>query len=145
MPAKRPHHRARSREPHFGLRLGVFLAVVVLVVGVAFWLLRPPPSSQSADLTVTMTMAGFQPGRLTIPAGQPIAVRLVNPDSRFHTDGGGVHQFAIPDLGIDVRVQPESAMVVQLPAAQPGTYAFYCDVCCGGKESPTMQGAIVVG
>ncbi len=26
----------------------------------------------------------------------------------------------------------------------PGTYDIYCDTCCGGKDSPTMHGAIVV-
>jgi heme/copper-type cytochrome/quinol oxidase subunit 2 len=69
---------------------------------------------------------------------------LVNPDSPYHTDGGGVHQFASPALGIDVKVQPQREAVVTIPAAKAGTYTFYCDICCGGKENPSMQGAIVV-
>jgi heme/copper-type cytochrome/quinol oxidase subunit 2 len=89
-------------------------------------------------------MAGFQPAELEIPADEPTAVRLVNPDSSFHTDGGGVHQFASPELGVDVKVQPESEAVVEIPASKPGTYTFYCDVCCGGKENPTMRGTVVV-
>jgi heme/copper-type cytochrome/quinol oxidase subunit 2 len=27
---------------------------------------------------------------------------------------------------------------------RPGTYVMYCDTCCGGKESPSMRGTIVI-
>jgi heme/copper-type cytochrome/quinol oxidase subunit 2 len=30
-----------------------------------------------------------------------------------------------------------------MPAA-PGEYDIYCDTCCGGKESPTMHGTLLV-
>ena len=72
-------------------------------------------------------------------------MRLVNPDSSHHTDGSGLHQFAIPELGLDVRVNPQSATVFTIPAAPAGTYTFYCDVCCGGKENPAMRGTLTVG
>ena len=139
-------HSGRHVQPksHFGLRLTIFIAVVVLVVGTAIWLVRPQMAQTAADQTVEVTMAGFQPARLAIPAGKLTSIRLINPDSPYHTDGGGVHQFAVPKLGIDIKVQPRSAAVVTIPAATAGTYTFYCDVCCGGKENPTMQGALVV-
>jgi heme/copper-type cytochrome/quinol oxidase subunit 2 len=54
------------------------------------------------------------------------------------------HQFAVPDLGIDVKVQPRSSAVVTLPAAKAGRYAFCYDTCCGGKDNPTMQGKLIV-
>lgn len=134
--------RAKSR---FWLRLVIFAGAVLIVAGTAAWLLRPQaPSSEAAEQTVKVTMAGFQPAKLQIPAEQPTTVRLVNPDSPFHTDGGGVHQFASPDLGIDAKVQPESEAVVEIPPTEPGTYTFYCDVCCGGKENPAMRGTLVV-
>ena len=89
-------------------------------------------------------MSGFTPPNLTLAAGKTTSIRLINPDSSHHTDGGGVHQFAVPGLDLDVKVQPESDTVFTIPASKPGTYAFYCDVCCGGKENPSMQGTIVV-
>ena len=140
------HHGRRVQpQPRFGLRLTVFAAVVVLVVGAATWLLRPQQISQgSVDQTIEVTMAGFTPPNLAIAAGKPTTIRLINPDSSHHTDGGGVHQFAVPGLGLDVKVQPESDKVFTIPAAKAGTYDFYCDVCCGGKENPSMQGKIVV-
>ncbi|HBY96256.1 MAG: cupredoxin domain-containing protein [Ardenticatenaceae bacterium] len=142
-----PFARARSEgrvESHFRLRLAVFLVVTLLVVATAAWLLRPQTLPAGASRTVSITMAGFDPSTLTIPAAQPVTVRLVNPDTQFHTDGGGVHQFAVPELGLDVKVQPKSSALVTIPAVAPGSYTFYCDVCCGGKENPTMQGTLVV-
>jgi hypothetical protein len=42
------------------MRLAIFVAVVILVAGVAAWLLRPQQISQGAvDQTITVTMAGF--------------------------------------------------------------------------------------
>lgn len=137
--------KAVQSQPSFRLRLTVFAVVTALVVGTAVWLLWPRHTpAQAAERTVTITMAGFDPGTLSIPAGKPLTVKLVNPDSQFHTDGGGVHQFAVPALGVDVKVDPKSTSLVTLPAAAPGTYTFYCDVCCGGKENPTMQGTLLV-
>jgi heme/copper-type cytochrome/quinol oxidase subunit 2 len=124
--------------------VAIFAGVLLLAMGTAAWLLRPQSSPTDTGQTLTVTMAGFRPAELEIPAGQPATVRLINPDSSFHTDGGGVHQFASPELGVDVKVQPESEAVVEIPASKPGTYTFYCDVCCGGKENPSMRGTVVV-
>jgi cytochrome c oxidase subunit 2 len=137
--------RAPARKPAFGPRLAAFLAIVALVVGGAIWLLRPAAATVRADQDVTVTMAGFTPGDITVAANRVSTLRLVNPDSNMHTDGGGVHQLAIPDLGIDVKVQPRSEALVVIPAVAPGRYAFYCDICCGGKENPMMQGTLIVG
>lgn len=137
--------RAPARKPAFGPRLAAFLVIVVLVVGGAVWLLRPPAATVRAEQDVTVTMSGFTPGDITVAANRVSTIRLVNPDSNMHTDGGGVHQLAIPALGVDIKVQPRSEALVTIPAAAPGRYAFYCDVCCGGKENPTMQGTLIVG
>lgn len=143
MPA---HHGRRVPAPHstFGPRLIMFVSIAVLVVAAAFLLLTPQRPAVAADQTVEVTMAGFQPGDITVAAGKPTTIRLVNPDSPYHSDGGGVHQFASPELSLDVKVQPRSETTFTLAALQPGTYRFYCDVCCGGKENPSMQGTIVV-
>lgn len=89
-------------------------------------------------------MAGFKPAVLQVRAGRAIRVRIVNPDNRFHSDGGGWHQLAIPALGIDKRIPPETTEILEIPATAAGDYTFYCDVCCGGKENPSMQGVLRV-
>jgi len=93
---------------------------------------------------VVVSMAGFAPPRLTAKTGTDLTVTLVNPDSRFHTDGGGWHQFRVEALDLDVKIPPSSQRTVTLRALRAGTYVFYCDVCCGGKENPTMRGILEV-
>ena len=134
----------KASKSSFKLRLGAFLALAIAVVGLAAWQLRPAPSGATADQTVQITMAGFDPTNLTVPAGKATTVLFKNPDSAAHTDGGGVHEFAIPELGIDVKVPPESSTVATIPAVAPGTYTFYCDTCCGGKANPAMRGTLTV-
>ena len=63
----------------------------------------------------------------------------------MHSDGGGWHQFAVDALGINWKVGPLSSKVFTFTApASAGRYAFYCDICCGGKENPSMQGELTV-
>lgn len=35
---------------------------------------------------------------------------------------------------------PSSQQTVVLRNLQAGTYEFYCDVCCGGKQNPALCG-----
>jgi heme/copper-type cytochrome/quinol oxidase subunit 2 len=58
---------------------------------------------------------------------------------------GGVHTMIAPGLGLyeELPAESRSAVTWQVPNA-PGTYDVYCDTCCGGKDSPTMHGTIVV-
>jgi hypothetical protein len=52
-----------------------------------------------------------------------IHLQIVNPDSPFHTDGGGWHQPAIPQLGIDAKAAPRSEKTFEITASAPGEYA----------------------
>lgn len=151
-PARRPRARSADSACHtqprpgrLRLRLTLFSVIAIAVIGTAAWLAWPRTiKTAAADRTVTVTMAGFDPPRITIPAGRAVTLALVNPDSPHHADGGGVHQFAVPDLALDVKVGPQSSTTVSIPAPAAGTYSFYCDVCCGGKQNPSMQGKLVV-
>ncbi len=143
--------RPGARPPRRGcraavvVRLAVFVMTTAVVLGAAGWLMRPRGEGPGkADRNVTVTMAGFEPMRITATAGKAMTVKLINPDSPFHSDGGGVHQLAIPELGLDEKVQPRSTRIITIPAAAPGEYRYYCDVCCGGKENPMMQGTLTV-
>lgn len=143
-----PHAGSAKKADSFKLRLAGFIVITLGLLGLTVWLINPSfqqsGASATPDRTVQVTMAGFAPAKLAIPAGKAVNIELVNPDSAGHTDGGGVHQFASPTLGVDVKVQPRSKLIFTIPAAAPGVYNFYCDVCCGGKENPTMQGTITV-
>lgn len=144
---RRPTARAsllRSRGVWFGVAA---LAVVGLagVLAVAPMIAdrsasRPVPGGGE----VLVSMAGFAPAALQARAGEDLALTFVNSDSRFHTDGGGWHQFRIETLNVDVRIPPSSRTTTTLRDLPAGTYEFYCDVCCGGKENPAMRGILEV-
>ncbi|MBI3998264.1 MAG: cupredoxin domain-containing protein [Armatimonadetes bacterium] len=148
-------HQARRKVLLRRLKIGLFAAAALAVLGLAALLVLSPiravrapaptaPASAGEERQIVTTMAGFEPQTLRVPAGQPFTVRLVNPDSQFHTDGGGWHQFRLETLDVDVRVPPRSERSQVFDGLAAGRYEFYCDICCGGKESPTMRGVIEV-
>jgi heme/copper-type cytochrome/quinol oxidase subunit 2 len=50
-----------------------------------------------------------------------------------------------PELGLNEELNAESRRMISWPVPdKPGTYDVYCDSCCGGKDSPTMHGRIVI-
>src|SRR5450756_2394687 len=131
------------------LRIGVF-ATVVLVVGIVaanlvIGRLQPPGAPEANALQVHVSMAGYDPDQLTVKAGQSVKIQLASMDTSMHSDGGGWHQLAIDELGVNWKVGPESSQVFSFTApTAPGTYTYYCDVCCGGKANPAMQGKLTV-
>ena len=138
-------HQRAERGARFRARVTIFAVLTIAAIVAAGILLWPRDAGAGpADRTVQVSMGGFSTPTIEAKAGQPLRLRIDNPDSPFHTDGGGWHQLAIPDLGIDARVAPRTDKVVEIPAAAPGDYVFYCDICCGGKENPSMQGVLRV-
>jgi cytochrome c oxidase subunit 2 len=142
MPRKRPQRRSSN----FGLRAAIFAILALAVTGGAIYALWPKELAMTdpapVDVELRIDMAGFTPPTISAPADRLVRVRIVNPDSGHHSDGGGVHGFTIVKLGVDAKVQPETTQVVTIPPSAAGEYAFYCDTCCGGKENPSMQGVL---
>ena len=130
------------------LRLAIFgvLAFLVgsLAIGLVVSRVMGPPASDTGAIAVKISMDGYRPATLTATVGTEIKVDLINPDSSMHTDGGGIHSFHIDSLDVHQVVQPLSDLVFSIKALQPGTYDFYCDTCCGGKENPAMHGTLTV-
>ncbi len=145
-PAGRRGSRSFTSRP---LRLAAFAVIAVVVGGVAIGLvvtrLQGPGATDTAAVQVHASMGGFDPPVLTVKAGQPVKIELSSMDSSMHSDGGGWHQFAIDALGINWKVGPESSKVFEFTApATAGAYSWYCDICCGGKANPSMQGKLTV-
>ncbi len=139
---KRRARAARSRNR--AIVFGVIAFMVVGLTGIFLWRAFAPVPTAAADVRIRTTMEGFTPSVIRAKVGKPITIQLINRDSSFHTDGGGWHQFAIDELGVNAKVRPESTELVTLTPTRAGTYEFYCDVCCGGKENPSMRGKLEV-
>jgi cytochrome c oxidase subunit 2 len=142
----------RRVQPSFRsrpLRLAIFAGLALIVGGVAIGLvvtrLQGPVATDTAAVQVHASMGGFDPPALTVKAGETVKVELSSMDTSMHSDGGGWHQFAIDALDINWKVGPLSSQVFEFTApATAGTYSWYCDICCGGKENPSMRGKLTV-
>ena len=132
------------------IRTTVFAVLVIGVLGLTGYYLksaffRPaPPAIAGNVIDVEASMSGFDKKEIRVKVGQPVTIRLTSIDNSHHTDGGGKHQWAVDELGVNVITQPESSNTVTFTPDTAGTYTFYCDICCGGKANPTMNGQIVV-
>ncbi len=124
------------------------VTVAVLTITVVFLVraLRPPALAPLAGnvIEVAATMGGFDKPEIRVKAGAPVTIRLTSLDNQHHTDGGGKHQWAVDDLGVNVVAQPLSSNTVTFTPEKPGTYTFFCDICCGGRANPTMNGTLIV-
>lgn len=139
---------ALRRKSH--IRSTIFAVIVIGVLGMAGYYLksaffRPalePMAGNVIDLEASMS--GFDKTEIRVKAGQPVTIRLTSLDNEHHTDGGGKHQWAVDELGVNVIAQPLSSDYVTFTPDKAGAYTFYCDICCGGKANPTMNGQIIV-
>ncbi len=142
--------RREARQRNQRIRSVSFAVIVVAVVGLAGFFIkqaffRPPPPAMAGNvIDVTGSMDGFDKTELHVKAGQPVTIRLTSMDNSAHTDGGGKHQFAVDELGVNIIAQPESSNYMTFTPTKAGSYMFYCDICCGGKANPTMNGTLVV-
>src|SRR5574341_1368940 len=127
-----------------------FAVIVVTVLGLAGYFLkeaffRPAPPVMAGNvIDVAADMSGFDMKEIRVKVGQPVTVRLTSLDNSHHTDGGGKHQLAVEELGVDIIAQPESSNYATFTPDKPGEYTFYCDICCGGRANPTMNGTLIV-
>lgn len=149
---KRQHEAKRARQRN-RLRLVAFGLVVFIVVFAAGYFLAPlfapKPSGvskteQGKVINVQAAMDGFDIKEIRVKQGETLTVNLQSLDNSMHTDGGGKHQFAIDELGVNLVAQPMSSNSTTFTVTKPGEYTYYCDICCGGKANPTMNGKLVV-
>ena len=146
--ARQLRHEARLRQRR--TRAAIFVVIVVSVLGMAGYYLksaffRPTPEPMAGNvIDVAASMSGFDQKEIRVKAGQPVTLRLTSLDNSHHTDGGGKHQWAVDELGVDIIAQPESSNSMTFTPEKAGTYTFYCDICCGGRANPTMNGQLIV-
>jgi len=142
--------RKEARQRQQRIRSVIFGVLVIGVLGLAGYFLkqaffRPPPPAMAGNvIDVAGSMDGFDKAEIHVRVGQPVTVRLTSMDNSHHTDGGGKHQWAVDELALNVVAQPESSSYVTFTPVKAGSYTFYCDICCGGRANPTMNGKLVV-
>jgi cytochrome c oxidase subunit II len=139
-------HRSRADK---AVRATGYLLAAVIVLGSATYLLASavaprvvPATTDSLDIVASMS--GFSQNEVRVKRGVPVTIRLTSVDNRYHPDGGGQHQWAVDKLGLNLIAPPMGSNTITFTPDAPGVYTFYCDVCCGGRENPAMQGTLLV-
>ena len=147
--------KPRSHKPfavprqHKTARKIAYSALAIVVLGIAAYLLvfglfPRLPSAAPNTIDITASMSGFSSNVIHVRAGEEVTLRLTSLDNEHHTDGGGQHQWAVDELGLNVIAPPLGSESLTFTPDQAGTYTFYCDICCGGRANPTMQGTLIV-
>jgi cytochrome c oxidase subunit II len=132
------------------IRSSIFGVLVIGILSLAgFYLFKAfyhPALPQLAGnvIDLSASMSGFDQKEIHVKVGQPVTIRLTSLDNQHHTDGGGKHQWAVDELSVDIIAQPESSNTMTFTPEKAGTFTFYCDICCGGKANPTMNGQLIV-
>ncbi len=146
--ARQQQRLARERRKR-SYRSLAFILIVVVVLGSsgfllvnAFYKLPLPEAKNTIDISADMS--GFDKKEIRVKAGEPVTIRLRSLDNAHHTDGGGKHQWAVDDFNASVIAPPEGTNTVTFTPTKTGDFTFYCDICCGGRANPTMQGKLIV-
>ena len=126
-----------------------FPLIVIGVLGLAGFLLfnafyKPPLPVAKNVIDVTADMGGFDKKEIRVKVGEPVTIRLRSLDNSMHSDGGGKHQWAVDDFNASVVAPPEGTATTTFTPTKPGEYTFYCDICCGGRANPAMNGKLIV-
>lgn len=140
---------ARQRQQQ-QTRAIAFALIGILVLSLAGYLLvsafvKPKPTPMAGNvIDVAASMSGFDMKEMHVKVGEAVTIRLTSLDNSHHTDGGGKHQWAVDELGVNIIAPPEGSNYATFTPDKPGEYAYYCDICCGGRANPTMQGMLIV-
>jgi uncharacterized cupredoxin-like copper-binding protein len=87
------------------------------------------------EATITMKEMAFAQSEITVKAGQPVTLRLVNRD-------GYAHAFDIDEFDIHSLLAANETAEVSFIPEKPGRYPFYCS--SPGHEMAGMAGTLIV-
>ncbi|NJN84625.1 MAG: cupredoxin domain-containing protein [Caldilineaceae bacterium] len=108
-----------------------------LCILVLFALLLAACNNASADGSITLQASGmsFVHDKMTVKAGQPVTLQLVN------RDGYG-HAFDIDEFDIHTQLPSKQTLTVTFTPDKSGRYEFYCGT--PGHRAAGMVGTLIV-
>ena len=87
------------------------------------------------EISVTAKQWEFDPDPIVVNKGDNVKLNIKSIDV--------MHGFALPDFGINSRLNPGQTTTVEFTADKIGTFAFFCSVQCGAGHSD-MRGTLIV-
>lgn len=87
------------------------------------------------EATIKMEAMRFQQDEITVTAGQPVTLRLVNQD-------GYAHAFDMDEFDIHTPLAANETLDINFTPEKPGQYTFYCG--SPGHHAAGMVGTLFV-
>lgn len=91
--------------------------------------------TDSNEATIKMEAMRFYQDEITVTAGQPVTLRLVNQD-------GYAHAFDMDDFDIHTPLAANETLEISFTPEKPGQYTFYCG--SPGHHAAGMVGTLIV-
>lgn len=95
----------------------------------------PGVSAQFRSFDVKAQSDAFSPNEIRVNQGDTVHINFAAI--------GKTYDLSIPDYGLKQTAKAGESKVIEFQALNPGTYAFYCDL-CGGLQSKTKGTILVV-
>ena len=92
---------------------------------------------QSGEQTIRISASTFEftPSEITVKKGVPVVLELISQDRH--------HGFKLAEFHLRADIQPGAAEKIRFIPDKIGTFAFFCDVFCGGGHED-MSGILKV-
>jgi plastocyanin len=115
----------------------LLVALLAAACGSASGGAEPSASPIESDVTITANQLSFNTATVTLHAGEPSTMRLVNLEDVPHNIAIYVDESASQRLFVGELIN-RGEVVYDLPPLEPGFYFFRCDL------HPEMKGSLVV-
>lgn len=129
----------------------LLLLVGIIIVGGVFFLNQKKPAIKQEstttiktttittnpvkEFTMTAKQWAFDPAIITVKQGDKVRLKIKSIDV--------AHGFALPEFGVDQKLEPGKEAMVEFTADKKGEFSFHCSVICG-QGHIEMTGKLVV-
>jgi plastocyanin len=94
-----------------------------------------PPIQGAAEVAVVATEFAFSPNEITVAAGRPINLTLVN-------EGSVPHDLVVPELDLRVEARPGQSSTAGFAPSERGQYSIVCTY--AGHAGAGMRATMIV-
>lgn len=92
-------------------------------------------SGEVKTFDVTAKQWEFVPNPIQVKKGDKVRLNIVSADVP--------HGFALPEYGINEKIDPGKTTVIEFTADKAGTFTFFCSIPCGSGHT-SMKGQLIV-
>lgn len=122
------------------LTVGLLTMLVLFITGCATGsnvedTSTPLPRGEVKTFTIEAKNWEFTPHTITVNKGDRVMLHITSIDV--------THGIALPDFGVNERLNPGQMTVIEFVADTTGTFPFFCSVKCGEGHSG-MRGQVIV-